>query len=98
MLAGMSRLSFAQFCAGKRSSRMVKSPLSHGRSLFAPDKNEQQSRTTMTPRISFEPNDIGNIISRLREANTKFMAQYPGESERRQPVQTVYGGAHLFKA
>lgn len=26
------------------------------------------------------------------------MARYPGESGRRQPVHTVYGGAHLFRA
>src|SRR5207253_1997914 len=26
------------------------------------------------------------------------MRRYPGESERRQAVHTVYGGAHLFKA
>lgn len=27
-----------------------------------------------------------------------FAKQYPGESGRRQPVHTVYGGAHLFKS
>ena len=27
-----------------------------------------------------------------------FAEQYPGESGRRQPVHTVYGGAHLFKS
>src|SRR4051794_35433869 len=52
----------------------------------------------MTSHMSFEPNEIETIISRLREANTQFTRQYPGESDRRQPVQTVYGGAHLFKA
>ena len=26
------------------------------------------------------------------------MRHYPGETGRRQPVHTVYGGAHLFKA
>lgn len=34
----------------------------------------------------------------LSEANRAFEARYPGESADRQPVQTVYGGAHLFKA
>jgi citrate lyase beta subunit len=52
----------------------------------------------VTPRTSFPPNDIQGIISQLSDANKKFMRQYPGESDRRQAVQTVYGGAHLFKA
>ncbi|HYN19840.1 MAG TPA: phosphoenolpyruvate kinase [Thermoanaerobaculia bacterium] len=37
-------------------------------------------------------------IERLRNANLAFARRYPGDSERRQPVHTVYGGAHLFKA
>ncbi|MGI9075908.1 MAG: DUF6986 family protein [Gemmatimonadaceae bacterium] len=32
----------------------------------------------------------------LQAANRAFMARYPGDSGRRQPVHTVYGGAHLF--
>jgi citrate lyase beta subunit len=38
------------------------------------------------------------ITERLRKANSEFAARYPGESMRRQPVHTVYGGAHLFKS
>ena len=38
------------------------------------------------------------IAARLQEANTAFARKYPGETGRRQPVHTVYGGAHLFKA
>jgi citrate lyase beta subunit len=38
------------------------------------------------------------VTERLRGANLVFMRRYPGESDRRQPVHTVYGGAHLFKA
>jgi Domain of unknown function (DUF6986) len=34
----------------------------------------------------------------LSAANREFSAGHPGESGRRQPVHTVYGGAHLFKA
>lgn len=33
----------------------------------------------------------------LAAANQEFARRYPGESGRRQPVHTVYGGAHLFK-
>ena len=29
---------------------------------------------------------------------SRFVERYPGESGRRQPVHTVYGGAHLFKS
>ena len=52
----------------------------------------------MTTQTSFDSNEIARIISELSEANKKFMRRYPGESNRRQAVQTVYGGAHLFKA
>ena len=52
----------------------------------------------MTTQTSFESNEIARIISELSEANKKFMRRYPGESNRRQAVHTVYGGAHLFKA
>jgi citrate lyase beta subunit len=38
------------------------------------------------------------ISERLGSSNTTFAARYPGESGRRQPVHTVYGGAHLFRA
>jgi citrate lyase beta subunit len=39
-----------------------------------------------------------DIIARLQQANTDFARDYPGETGRRQPVHTVYGGAHLFKS
>jgi hypothetical protein len=38
------------------------------------------------------------VASSLQEANAAFAREFPGESGRRQPVHTVYGGAHLFKA
>lgn len=41
---------------------------------------------------------MGAVTSRLQQANTVFAQKYPGETGRRQPVHTVYGGAHLFKA
>jgi citrate lyase beta subunit len=34
----------------------------------------------------------------LTAANLEFARTHPGESGRRQPVHTVYGGAHLFSA
>lgn len=44
------------------------------------------------------PSDAAEVIARLAEANAGFARRYPGESDRRQPVHTVYGGAHLFAA
>jgi len=52
----------------------------------------------MTPHTTFDPIATSEIAATLSAANKKFMRRYPGESNRRQAVQTVYGGAHLFKA
>lgn len=41
---------------------------------------------------------VRDVFERLRGANLEFARRQPGESGRRQPVHTVYGGAHLFKA
>lgn len=38
------------------------------------------------------------ILKQLAGANRSFEENYPGKSLRRQPVQTFYEGAHLFKA
>ena len=37
-------------------------------------------------------------LDAIAEANRAFARAYPGERPDRQPVHTVYGGAHLFKA
>ncbi|MBI3096691.1 MAG: phosphoenolpyruvate kinase [Planctomycetes bacterium] len=47
---------------------------------------------------SLSADTIRPIFSRLREANLAFMKAFPGEAGTRQPVHTVYGGAHLFRA
>ena len=36
------------------------------------------------------------FLDTLDKANLRVADQFPGESPRRQPVHTVYGGAHLF--
>ncbi len=38
------------------------------------------------------------LMERLRAANAGVAERYPGDSERRRPIHTVYGGAHLFRA
>lgn len=50
----------------------------------------------MSPTLT--PHELEGIISDLSEANQRFLKCYPGESNRRQPVHVVYGGANLFKA
>jgi len=49
-------------------------------------------------KTSLQPDEIEKISAALSDANKAFMRHYPGESNRRQAVHTVYGGAHLFKA
>jgi citrate lyase beta subunit len=49
----------------------------------------------MTPTLT--ASDLDPITSELASANHAFMQRYPGESNRRQAVHVVYGGAHLFK-
>ncbi|MDE0792180.1 MAG: phosphoenolpyruvate kinase, partial [SAR324 cluster bacterium] len=41
---------------------------------------------------------IFRILKQLGGANSSFENNYPGKNLRRQPVQTFYEGAHLFKA
>lgn len=41
---------------------------------------------------------LSDVMTPLKQANDSFTEKYPGESGKRQPVHTVYGGAHLFKA
>jgi citrate lyase beta subunit len=38
------------------------------------------------------------LETRLKKLLAEFARRYPGETGKRQPVHTVYGGAHLFKA
>src|SRR5215204_3363739 len=41
---------------------------------------------------------LRDLTEQLRIANEAFTKHYPGDSGNRQPVHTVYGGAHLFKS
>ena len=47
---------------------------------------------------NFDSQAIAELIANLAAANAGFAGRYPGESAGRQPVHTVYGGAHLFAA
>jgi citrate lyase beta subunit len=41
---------------------------------------------------------LEEIAHRAEDIASRLNAEFPGASPRRQPVHTVYGGAHLFKA
>ncbi|HKB66145.1 MAG TPA: hypothetical protein VKC61_09845 [Pyrinomonadaceae bacterium] len=47
---------------------------------------------------SLTEESVGDISAKLRQANNDYAQIYPGETGKRQPVHTVYGGAHLFKS
>ena len=47
---------------------------------------------------SLTPRDLALIVSNLGRANEALAKAYPGEAGDRQPVHTVYGGAHLFSS
>ncbi len=47
---------------------------------------------------SLSDSSLTALTEPLRQANEEFMSHYPGEGGDRQPVHTVYGGAHLFKS
>jgi citrate lyase beta subunit len=49
-------------------------------------------------QLTLSPEDLSPVVATLAEENQAFMEVYPGETDRRQAVHTVYGGAHLFKA
>ena len=49
-------------------------------------------------KTSLSENTLRDVMSQLTHANQVFATKYPGETGHRQPVHTVYGGAHLFKS
>ncbi len=49
-------------------------------------------------KISLSEKQVKDLSAKLAVGNNDFAAIYPGETGHRQPVHTVYGGAHLFKA
>ena len=49
-------------------------------------------------KASLSEGSLRDLVAPLAQANEDFVARYPGETGKRQPVHTVYGGAHLFKS
>jgi hypothetical protein len=48
--------------------------------------------------MALSPEEHARVLSSLAGAHAELAARFPGESGRRQPVHTVYGGGHLFTA
>ena len=48
--------------------------------------------------VSLSDDSLKPIVESLSKANQAAAISYPGETSHRQPVHTVYGGAHLFRA
>jgi citrate lyase beta subunit len=48
------------------------------------------------PDTTIPENALTSFLELLDKANIRTAVQFPGDSPRRQPVHTVYGGAHLF--
>lgn len=49
-------------------------------------------------KTSLSAEALAQITADLSAANLAFARRYPGDPPGRQPVHTVYGGAHLFRA
>jgi citrate lyase beta subunit len=52
----------------------------------------------MKPQAALDPKALRSALAALRRRNDLHSKRYPGDSSGRQPVHTVYGGAHLFKS
>ena len=50
------------------------------------------------PTTSLPEQSLRDAAARLKSTNEALAKHYPGEAGQRQPVHTVYGGAHLFKS
>jgi citrate lyase beta subunit len=52
----------------------------------------------MSTPVSLSAEPAAPALDALRAANREFARRYPGEGGGRQPLHTVYGGGHLFRA
>src|SRR5205807_4466992 len=53
---------------------------------------EMSAKTTLSTR------NLSPVLSKLKAANARTGRLFPGDPIERQPVHTVYGGAHLFRS
>src|SRR5205823_7303260 len=76
-------------------SERGRSHRSHSRTRQVPGPIEIKELHRMT---SLSESKLREHVRRLEQAQEAFAKHYPGEQGTRQPVHTVYGGAHLFKS
>jgi len=50
------------------------------------------------PATALTRGDLESVLDDLRDTHAAIARAFPGEPATRQPVHTVYGGAHLFRA
>ncbi len=48
--------------------------------------------------MTFAEDELRDLFRGVQPANQAYATEFPGDSGARQPVHTVYGGAHLFRA
>ena len=48
--------------------------------------------------LTFAEDELRDLFRGVQPANQAYAAEFPGDNGARQPVHTVYGGAHLFRA
>jgi len=52
----------------------------------------------MSVRTSLSEKKVQKALDRVQRAQARVAERYPGDSGARQPIHTVYGGAHLFSS
>ena len=67
-----------------------------GKRLHALHARAEESENTV--KRSLDSESLKEIAAPLQQAHKEFELQYPGPRGERQPVHTVYGGAHLFRS
>ncbi len=64
--------------------------------MFPTRPREWDTNAAMSVRTSLSEKKLAKALDRVQRAQSRVLARYPGDSGARQPVHTVYGGAHLF--
>jgi citrate lyase beta subunit len=52
----------------------------------------------MSVRTTLSEKKLHKVLDRIHRAQARVARRYPGEGGARQPIHTVYGGAHLFSS
>src|SRR5688572_4853169 len=58
----------------------------------------RESREATFMKTTLTSHHLSSLIAPLDRSLEPFMRRFPGSAGERQPVHTVYGGAHLFKS